>query len=102
MAKNVCINCNSEFSLFKKVCPKCGFEIEFLFDDKLLLEVIELVVRNQECSINNIQMHFRLGFNRAKRIVKDLESYGIVSKSLKMKPIKVLISLNEIIDLVNE
>lgn len=59
--------------------------------DKLFNEVAEYVVRNQNGSTSNIQRNFDIGFNRAGRLMDDLESAGIVGPARGSKPREVLI-----------
>lgn len=46
--------------------------------DNLMDEVISFVVRNGKASTSLIQRKFRIGFNRAARIIDELEERGIV------------------------
>lgn len=46
--------------------------------DDLMNEVISFVVRNGKASTSLIQRKFRIGFNRAARIIDELEERGIV------------------------
>ncbi len=48
-------------------------------DEEHMNEAIEFVVRNQKVSISLLQREFRIGFNRAARMVDELEEKGIVS-----------------------
>ncbi len=48
--------------------------------DKLFDEVVEYVVRTGITSASNIQRRFQVGFNRAARIMDQLEEQGIVSE----------------------
>ncbi|MDY2948007.1 MAG: DNA translocase FtsK 4TM domain-containing protein [Mannheimia varigena] len=52
-----------------------GGDLDPLFD-----EVVEYVVETGSVSISNIQRRFSLGFNRAARIVDQMEAQGIVSE----------------------
>lgn len=48
-------------------------------DDEFLSRAIEMVVRSQKCSSSQLQREFRVGFNRAARMVEEMEKRGIVS-----------------------
>ncbi|MFT7558572.1 MAG: S-DNA-T family DNA segregation ATPase FtsK/SpoIIIE [Flavobacteriales bacterium] len=48
--------------------------------DKLLDEVIEFVTETRKASISSVQRKFRIGYNRAARIVEELEVSGVVSE----------------------
>lgn len=65
-------------------------------DDEFLQQAIESVVAKQKCSISALQREFRIGFNRAARLVEDLEKRGIVGPDEGMKPRKVLVTLDEL------
>lgn len=53
-------------------------DLDLLFD-----EVVEYITETGSVSISNIQRRFSLGFNRAARIVDQMEAQGIVSEPLK-------------------
>ncbi|SKC74013.1 DNA translocase FtsK [Maledivibacter halophilus] len=63
--------------------------------DELLSAAIELVVEAQQASISMLQRKLRIGYNRAARIIDEMESRGIVSENLGSKPRNVLISKEE-------
>ncbi len=63
--------------------------------DTLLDEIIEFAIENKQISTSLIQRRFRIGYNRASRIIDRLEEMGIVSESDGAKPRKVLISSND-------
>ena len=65
-------------------------------NDELLDEAIKLVVEYQQASTSFIQRKLRIGFNRASRIMEELEAQGIISERDGSKPRKVLISKDEI------
>ncbi|MBP2940133.1 DNA translocase FtsK, partial [Escherichia coli] len=54
-------------------------ERELEENDPLFEPAILLVVENQKASISLIQRHFRIGYNRAARIIERLESKGIIT-----------------------
>jgi len=60
--------------------------------DPLLVEVARYVVDNQIGSTSKIQRNFEIGFNRAGRIVDQLEKIGVVGKQQGSKPRQVLVS----------
>jgi S-DNA-T family DNA segregation ATPase FtsK/SpoIIIE len=59
--------------------------------DSMFDEVARLVVATQQASASNIQRKFSIGFNRAARIVDQLEAIGIVGSQDGSKPRQVLI-----------
>jgi len=60
--------------------------------DSLFADAARLIVRNQDGSAANIQRAFELGYNRAGRIMEQLEKAGIVGPLRGSKPREVLIS----------
>ena len=60
--------------------------------DGMFEEVARFVVGNQQGSTSFIQRKFKIGYNRAGRIMDQLEAYGIVGRSEGSKPREVLIS----------
>jgi len=60
--------------------------------DELLPEVIETVAAMDQISISMLQRRYRIGYNRAARIIDEMEKRGIVSKSDGKKPRNVLIN----------
>ncbi|EMC8779312.1 DNA translocase FtsK 4TM domain-containing protein [Providencia rettgeri] len=52
-----------------------GEELDPLFD-----QAVEFVVEKQRVSISGVQRQFRIGYNRAARIVEQMEVQGIVSE----------------------
>lgn len=59
-------------------------------DDELYEKVVDFAYENEEISVSLVQRQFRIGYNRASRIVDDMEKNGIVGKSDGSKPRKVL------------
>ena len=69
---------------------------ELFENDELLDEAIKLVVEYQQASTSFIQRKLRIGFNRASRIMEELEAKGIISERDGSKPRQVLIAKDEI------
>jgi len=63
--------------------------------DEYLSEAIALVVGKERASISMLQRTFRIGFNRASRIVEAMEQRGIVGPDEGSKPRKVLVTEEE-------
>ncbi|WP_085991659.1 DNA translocase FtsK [Oceanobacillus senegalensis] len=61
-------------------------------EDELLQEVIEFVVSQNSASTSMIQRRFKIGYNRAARLMDTLEYRGIISGQNGSKPRDVLIS----------
>lgn len=84
--------------------PSYMFELSELFtsydgymdyQDELYDDIVRHVIRNESASASSIQRHFRVGYNRAARLIDMLEYNGIVGPSQGSKPRDVLITLDE-------
>ena len=64
-------------------------------EDELLNDAIELVVNAEQASASMLQRRFRIGYNRAGRLVDIMESRGIIGPSEGSKPRRVLVSKEE-------
>lgn len=64
--------------------------------DELLDEAIKLVVEYNQASTSFIQRRLRVGFNRASRIMDELEERGVISPKDGSRPRQVLVSKEEI------
>ena len=62
--------------------------------DELFEAAARLVVSTQQGSASNIQRRFSVGYNRAGRIVDQLEAAGIIGPYEGSKPRQVLVKLN--------
>jgi DNA segregation ATPase FtsK/SpoIIIE, S-DNA-T family len=47
--------------------------------DELYDEAVEIVLRTRRASISSVQRHLRIGYNRAARLIEDMERAGLVS-----------------------
>ena len=63
-------------------------------DDPLYNEIVQFVVETQKSSASLLQRKFKLGYNRAARIIDLLEERGIIGPQNGSKPREVLVSLN--------
>jgi S-DNA-T family DNA segregation ATPase FtsK/SpoIIIE len=59
-------------------------------DDEKYQEAVEFVSTKGEASISMVQRRFRIGYNRAARIIERMEQEGIVGPSDGVKPREVL------------
>ncbi|MDK4030625.1 DNA translocase FtsK [Staphylococcus pseudintermedius] len=87
-------------------------EPEYLFQEKELLEkndapsrdelfdeVCQFMVREQHISTSLIQRHFQIGYNRAARIIDQLEQLGYISGANGSKPRDVYLTESELSEL---
>ena len=63
--------------------------------DEFLDQAIEMVIDKEKASISMLQRYLRIGFNRAARIMEEMEQRNIVGPDEGSKPRKVLISKEE-------
>jgi S-DNA-T family DNA segregation ATPase FtsK/SpoIIIE len=47
--------------------------------DPLYDQAVEIVLKNRRASISLVQRHLRIGYNRAARLLEDMEKAGLVS-----------------------
>ncbi|WP_214755817.1 MULTISPECIES: DNA translocase FtsK [unclassified Exiguobacterium] len=64
-------------------------------DDSLFEEVVQFILTQETTSTSMIQRRFRIGYNRAARLIDSLEQAGYVGPSEGSKPRKVLINQPE-------
>ncbi len=64
------------------------------YDDPLYNEIVEFAVQTGKVSASLLQRRFRLGYNRAARVVDLLEERGIVGPANGSKPREVLVKLD--------
>ncbi|WP_375781825.1 DNA translocase FtsK [Peribacillus simplex] len=84
--------------------PKYLFEQEDLLNraqvteeaDELFFEACEFVVSQQAASASSVQRRFRVGYNRAARLIEMMEQQGVVSESRGSRPRDVLITEEEL------
>ncbi len=72
--------------------PKDMPESEDDFEDDLYDEAVELVVEMQTASVSMLQRRFRIGYNRAARLIDAMEVRGVVGPYEGSKPRSVLVS----------
>jgi S-DNA-T family DNA segregation ATPase FtsK/SpoIIIE len=64
-------------------------------DDDLLKEAIDMVLKAEQASVSMMQRRFRIGYNRAARMIDSMEARGIISPADGSRPRTVLISEEE-------
>ena len=68
-----------------------GYESEEDYEDPLYNEIVDYVIQAGKVSASLIQRKYRLGYNRAARIIDTLEQRGIIGPQNGTKPREVLI-----------
>jgi len=61
-------------------------------NDEFYTEAVELVISKKQASTSLIQRHFRIGYNRAARIIEMMEKNNVVSEADKIGRREVLIN----------
>ncbi|RFB66033.1 DNA translocase FtsK [Bacillus sp. dmp5] len=64
-------------------------------EDELFFEACQFVVEQGGASTSSVQRKFRIGYNRAARLIEEMQSQGIISEARGTKPRDVLISEDE-------
>ena len=65
------------------------------YDDPLYNDVVEFVVTSGKASASLLQRRFKVGYNRAARIIDLLEERGIIGPQNGSKPREVLVKLED-------
>lgn len=71
-------------------------------EDPLYNDIVQFVIETQKASASLLQRRFKLGYNRAARLIDLLEERGIIGPSNGSKPREVLVQLGEQQDDGNE
>lgn len=67
--------------------------VEEEYDDPLYDEIVEFVITSGKASASLLQRRFKLGYNRAARIIDLLEERGIIGPQNGSKPREVLVAM---------
>ena len=68
-----CTNCSINCALLSG--ESASAEADPLYD-----QAVAIVLKNRRASISLVQRHLRIGYNRAARLLEDMEKAGLVSK----------------------
>ena len=71
-------------------------------EDELIPEACKLFIENGQASISILQRRFRVGYNRAARIIDQMEQKGMIGPHEGSKPRQVKITLDEYYQLYGE
>lgn len=69
--------------------------------DELFVEAGQLIIETEKASIGMLQRKFRIGFNRAARIMDQLADAGVVGPEEGTKPRKIIMTLAEFDKLIS-
>ena len=72
-----------------------GYASDEEYDDPIYNEVVDFAVSAGKISASLVQRKFRLGYNRAARIIDLLEERGIIGPANGSKPREVLVKLEK-------
>ena len=70
--------------------------------DELFAQAGRFIIEKEKASIGNLQRAFRIGFNRAARIMDQLADYGVVSEDNGTKAREILMSMEQFGALLEE
>jgi S-DNA-T family DNA segregation ATPase FtsK/SpoIIIE len=92
------LKCNYDNNIIEEI--ECKAQPQYTNDevDELLPEAIRIGVEYGQISASMLQRRLRVGFNRAARLVEEMEARGIVSPQDGSKPRQVLVSKEEFED----
>lgn len=68
-------------------------------EDELLLDACRFAVNQGTISTSSLQRHFRIGYNRAARLIDIMEDRGMITEAKGSKPRDVLITEEDLIQL---
>ncbi len=70
-------------------------EVPSDFEDELMNDAIEVVLRAEQASASMLQRRLRVGYNRAARLIEDMEKLGIIGEADGSKPRTVNFTYDE-------
>ncbi|MGM8365869.1 DNA translocase FtsK [Virgibacillus sp. W0181] len=65
-------------------------------EDELLETVIQFIAEQEHASTSLLQRHFRIGYNRAARLIDTLENKGVIAAQNGTKPREILLTKTQI------
>lgn len=75
----------------EEMIPTEAAEEDGEFEDELYDEAVQLVIEMQSASVSMLQRRFRIGYNRAARLIDAMEARGVVGPYEGSKPRAVLV-----------
>lgn len=73
--------CESSLALLESLEDSLSSEDASNFEDELMSEAIESVLKAQQASASMLQRRFRIGYNRAARLIDEMEALGIIGEA---------------------
>src|SRR5690625_2354948 len=70
-------------------------------EDELFPDAIQFILEQNQASTSMLQRHFRIGYNRAARLIDSLEAKGIISGPQGSKPRQVLMKEEQLDEIIN-
>lgn len=70
--------------------------------DEYFIEAGKFIIEKDKASIGMLQRMFKIGFNRAARIMDQLSEAGVVGEEEGTKPRKVLMSMEQFEQYIEE
>ena len=102
--KEVCENLNIQEDFIRYALDfeeKARIDMEE--DDDTTLFIIDVpIIEKEKASIGMLQRMFKIGFNRAARIMDQLADAGVVGEEEGTKPRKVLMSMEQFENMMEE
>ena len=71
-------------------------------EDDLFEDAIETVVKAGQASVSMLQRRFRIGYNRAARLIEDMEAKNIIGPADGSRPRKVFMTEEQFADSDND
>lgn len=66
-------------------------------EDELFYEACEFIIEQGGASTSSLQRNFKIGYNRAARLIDMMEKQGFISEARGTKPRDVLITESELL-----
>lgn len=96
-------NNSSNKALEEKIVKEIQEKKEITIDrDELFDEAVRYILTDEQASISYLQRKLKIGYSRAARIVDQLEESGIIGPNEGSKPRKVLLTEEEIKEMLGE
>ncbi|MBL7575097.1 DNA segregation ATPase FtsK/SpoIIIE, S-DNA-T family [Peptoniphilus asaccharolyticus DSM 20463] len=96
-------NSSSNKKLEEKIVKEIQEKKEVISDrDELFNEAVKYIISDEQASISYLQRKLKIGYSRAARIVDQLEDSGIIGPHEGSKPRKLLLTEEEIKEMLGE